>query len=77
LPCSIFSTSSKHPYAGSQPSIIRTALKALGSLDCFTFIDLGCGKGRPLLGVPLQAPLPGAGALIKSVKPGMRAELGS
>ncbi len=36
-------------YAGSQPSIVRTALGALPSLATFTFVDLGCGKGRPLL----------------------------
>ena len=37
------------PYAGSQPSILRAALQALPLLDSFTFVDLGCGKGRPLL----------------------------
>ena len=37
------------PYAGSQPSIVRTALKSLEPLDTFTFVDLGCGKGRPLI----------------------------
>jgi len=37
------------PYAGSQPSIVRAALAALPRLDAFTFVDLGCGKGRPLL----------------------------
>lgn len=37
------------PYAGSQPSIIRAALNALPPLRSFTFVDLGCGKGRPLL----------------------------
>ena len=36
-------------YAGSQPSIIRAALNALPALPDCTFIDLGCGKGRPLL----------------------------
>ena len=56
------------PYAGSQPSIVKTALTALLPLDSFTFVDLGCGKGRPLLvasefpfreiiGVELSAPL--------------------
>ena len=56
------------PYAGSQPSIVRTALTTLLPLDSFTFVDLGCGKGRPLLvasefsfreivGVELSAPL--------------------
>jgi SAM-dependent methyltransferase len=37
------------PYAGSQPSIVRAALEALHPLESFTFVDLGCGKGRPLL----------------------------
>jgi len=37
------------PYAGSQPSIVRAALDALPPLQSFTFVDLGCGKGRPLL----------------------------
>jgi SAM-dependent methyltransferase len=36
-------------YAGSQPSIIRTALKTLPALEPFTFVDLGCGKGRPMI----------------------------
>jgi SAM-dependent methyltransferase len=33
-------------YAGSQPSILRTAISALGSIEDYTFLDLGCGKGR-------------------------------
>lgn len=37
------------PYASSQPSIIRAVLRKLEPLDSFTFVDLGCGKGRPLL----------------------------
>lgn len=37
------------PYAGAQPSVLRAALKSLPSLQDFTFIDLGCGKGRPML----------------------------
>jgi hypothetical protein len=36
-------------YAGSQPSVLREALKALPPLETCTFVDLGCGKGRPLL----------------------------
>jgi len=36
-------------YAGSQPSVVRAALDALPPLSDATFIDLGCGKGRPLL----------------------------
>ncbi len=37
------------PYAGVQPSILRTALATLPGLENTTFIDLGCGKGRPML----------------------------
>jgi hypothetical protein len=37
------------PYAGSQPSIVRTAFGELPPLSNFTFIDLGAGKGRPLM----------------------------
>lgn len=36
-------------YAGSQPSVLRLALAQLPTLDSFTLLDLGCGKGRPLL----------------------------
>lgn len=36
-------------YAGSQPSILRTALSTLPELQSCTFVDLGCGKGRALL----------------------------
>ncbi len=35
-------------YGGSQPSILRAAMSALPTLDGFTFVDLGCGKGRPM-----------------------------
>ena len=55
-------------YAGSQPSVLRLALAELPRLDGYTFVDLGCGKGRPLLvasefpfrdilGVDLSSPL--------------------
>jgi len=37
------------PYMGSQPSIIRRALDALGDVAGYTFVDIGCGKGRPLI----------------------------
>ena len=37
------------PYAGVQPSVLRTALASLPKLEESTFIDLGCGKGRPML----------------------------
>jgi predicted RNA methylase len=33
-------------YAGSQPSIVRKALAALGPVQEYTLLDLGCGKGR-------------------------------
>jgi predicted RNA methylase len=35
-------------YWGSQPSFIRAAINALPPPETFTFIDLGCGKGRAL-----------------------------
>lgn len=37
------------PYMGSQPTIIRRALDTLGNISGYTFIDMGCGKGRPLI----------------------------
>jgi len=37
------------PYAGAQPSVLREVLSTLPDLSEFTFIDLGCGKGRPML----------------------------
>jgi SAM-dependent methyltransferase len=57
-------------YAGSQPSVLRQALAECAPVDSFTFVDLGCGKGRALLvasefpfrgilGVELSAPLAG------------------
>lgn len=38
-----------NPYAGSQPSIVRRALAGLPDVAGYTFVDLGCGKGRPLV----------------------------
>ena len=35
-------------YLGSQPSVIRQALSMLPSVYHATFMDIGCGKGRPL-----------------------------
>jgi SAM-dependent methyltransferase len=35
------------PYCGSQPSILRRALAGLPPVNGYTFLDLGCGKGRP------------------------------
>jgi SAM-dependent methyltransferase len=33
-------------YVGSQPSIVRRGLSALGDSRDYVFVDLGCGKGR-------------------------------
>lgn len=38
-----------NPYMGSQPTIIRRALDTLGDIAGYTFVDIGCGKGRPLI----------------------------
>lgn len=37
------------PYMGSQPSIVRRALRTLPHPRGYIFIDLGCGKGRPMI----------------------------
>jgi SAM-dependent methyltransferase len=37
------------PYAASQPSIIRKALTQIPEPQNCHFLDIGCGKGRPLL----------------------------
>lgn len=37
------------PYCGSQPSILRRALAGLPPVAGATFVDIGCGKGRPLM----------------------------
>jgi SAM-dependent methyltransferase len=36
-------------YGGSQPNVLRRALATLPAVNACTFVDLGCGKGRPLL----------------------------
>jgi len=36
-------------YGGSQPSVLRETLARLPQLETCSFVDLGCGKGRPLL----------------------------
>ena len=36
-------------YAGSDPRVLRGALAALGSIDDYTLVDLGCGKGRAVV----------------------------
>src|ERR1700692_2548155 len=38
-----------NPYCGSQPSVIRRAITALGKTDEYQFVDLGCGKGRAMI----------------------------
>jgi SAM-dependent methyltransferase len=38
-----------HGYAGCQPGAMRSVLATLPGLETCTFVDLGCGKGRPLL----------------------------
>ena len=35
-------------YVGATPSILRKCLEIIGVEDDMTFVDLGCGKGRPL-----------------------------
>lgn len=37
------------PYAGSQPSIVRRVLASLPEPERYAFVDIGCGKGRPLV----------------------------
>jgi hypothetical protein len=37
------------PYIGSDPGVIRGALTALGNIDDYTLVDLGCGKGRAVV----------------------------
>lgn len=37
------------PYGGSQPSIVRAALASLPLAAQYAFVDIGCGKGRPLV----------------------------
>jgi SAM-dependent methyltransferase len=35
-------------YGGSQPSIVRAGLSRLPDREQYAFVDIGCGKGRPL-----------------------------
>ena len=37
------------PYGASQPSIVRAGIASLPQHDQYAFVDLGCGKGRPLI----------------------------
>ena len=36
-------------YMGVQPSVVRRALATLPDLSSYSFIDIGCGKGRPTI----------------------------
>lgn len=36
-------------YGGSQPSIVRASLASLPEPERYSFVDIGCGKGRPLV----------------------------
>jgi SAM-dependent methyltransferase len=38
-----------HGYTGSQPGVMRKVFAMLPGVAQCTFVDLGCGKGRPLL----------------------------
>ncbi len=54
------------PYGGSQPSIVRRSLELLPDLHEYNFVDIGCGKGRPLL---VAAELPFRGLLGVEISP--------
>ncbi len=47
LPESQYSSDHRYVYGGSKPGILRSVLAKLPSPETFTFVDLGCGKGRP------------------------------
>lgn len=49
LPPSRYDANHRSVYGGSQPGILRAVLAMVPSPETFTFVDLGCGKGRPLL----------------------------
>jgi SAM-dependent methyltransferase len=38
-----------HDYAGSQPGVMRKVVAMLPGIAQCSFVDLGCGKGRPVL----------------------------
>ncbi len=58
------------PYAGSQPSIVRASLALLPDHRDYAFVDLGCGKGRPLV---LASELPFARVLGVEISPALAA----
>lgn len=39
----------EHPYAGCQPACVRKALSTIPDPSRYSFIDLGCGKGRAMI----------------------------
>lgn len=41
--------SQSQAYLGTQPSIVRKVLAQLPDAHRYAFVDIGCGKGRPLL----------------------------
>jgi SAM-dependent methyltransferase len=44
-----FDPTKAHTPGPSQPSIVRSALSALPSVEGFSFVDIGCGRGRVLI----------------------------
>ena len=58
------------PYAGSQPSIVRASLALLPDHVDYAFVDLGCGKGRPLV---VASELPFARLLGVEISPALAA----
>ncbi len=58
------------PYAGSQPSIVRASLTMLPDYRNYAFVDLGCGKGRPLV---LASEFPFARVLGVEISPALAA----
>ena len=58
------------PYGGSQPSIVRRSLELIPDLHQYTFMDIGCGKGRPLL---VASELPFRGLLGVEISPQLAA----
>ena len=49
IPGRVLAADGANAYLAAQPSIIRRALAAIPNPPNCHFIDLGCGKGRPLL----------------------------
>jgi SAM-dependent methyltransferase len=49
IPCEEELQSQITVYGGSQPSVVRRALAALGNVEQYSFVDIGCGKGRAMI----------------------------